>query len=130
MSKTVKRALWQRTLDRTVLRQPLPRVDQLRHGGGFSSHADAFLAALEKFCEEINAAPRRSAMDGLVHYLTSVGGEHKGGWRLIGEAGPEMAVTGPRRVGTPALQGTLALEARLAQWQRNLDSDGEGDSCD
>jgi hypothetical protein len=55
------------------------------------------------------------------------GGVHEGGWRLVGEGGPELELSHP---GWSNLSGTLELEARLAKWQRNLDSDGEGDACD
>lgn len=65
MSKTVKRLLWQRTLDRTVLRQPLPRAEP---------QPTLFMLALKRFCEEINAATPGDSAAGLALYLADMEG--------------------------------------------------------
>lgn len=63
MSKTVKRLLWQRTLDRTVLRQPLPKAmppERLQRDIG--QQTKAFLDAIGRAIAEMSK-PRAMGLD-------------------------------------------------------------------
>ena len=54
----------------------------------------------------------------------AAGGMHQGGWRVVGEAGPELAYTGPERIFSNAqsrsLMDTSRLEAQMAALQAEL----------
>jgi hypothetical protein len=141
MGKTVKRALWQRTLEAAgPLRQPLPKAPESKHepavlgmdaGAGDDTTvvtrstvpvgklmvhelADAYVRALVADTFKDAAAEFKKLHLG---QPWATGGEHRGGVRLVGEGDPESRGTIP--VGMWQV-GASAMEAVLARWQLDL----------
>jgi hypothetical protein len=131
MSKTVKRVLWQRTLETAgPLHKALPKAPEAEHqpavfgmdpgagddmagvaigtvqAGKLTVHELATAYARALIADTVkNAAAAFQAMHLGKSFSASAGGQHRGGMFLVGERGPELQLTFPARrlkVGKPA----------------------------